>query len=146
MQERFGWRLGRLRLAAPGRARHPLRMVRAREAVRGRVALVGNAMRTLHPVAGQGFNLGLRDARALARLLEEAAWDGADPGAPERLAAYARRRARDQRRVLAFTELLVRGFTSPLAPVAWARGLALGLLELAPPARRALARAAMGLA
>lgn len=146
VQERFGWRLGRLRLAEPGRARHPLRMVRAREAVRGRVALVGNAMRTLHPVAGQGFNLGLRDARSLARLLEEAAWDGADPGAPERLAAYARRRARDQRRVLTFTELLVRGFASPLAPVAWARGLALVLLELAPPARRALARAAMGLA
>ncbi len=144
VQARFGWRLGRLRLAAPERAAHPLRMVRAREAVRGRVALVGNAMRTLHPVAGQGFNLGLRDARALARLLEAAAWDGADPGRKGLLARYAARRARDQWRVLLFTELLVRGFTLPLAPVAWARGAALGLLELLPPARRALARAAMG--
>jgi 2-octaprenyl-6-methoxyphenol hydroxylase len=87
LQGRFGWRLGRLALPSPRRA-YPLKLVLPREPVRPRLVLIGNAAHTLHPVAGQGFNLGLRDVAALAEVLAEGAAIGRDPGSPEGLAAY----------------------------------------------------------
>ena len=79
LQARFGFRLGRLGQAAPRRA-YPLKLLLTRETVHPRLVLIGNAAHTLHPVAGQGFNLGLRDVAALAEVLAEAAAGGADPG------------------------------------------------------------------
>jgi len=83
-------------------------MVQARAQVRPRLAIIGNAAHTLHPVAGQGFNLGLRDVAALAEVLAAAAGTGADPGAGAVLERYARWRRRDRLQVSAFTDALVK--------------------------------------
>lgn len=142
VQERFGYRLGRLqRLGA--RHAYPLQLLRARESIRPRLALIGNAMHTLHPVAGQGFNLGLRDVAALAEVLVEAS--GVDDCGDLRvLRRYAEWRARDQRRVVAFTDNLVRLFTQPLAPLALLRDAGMLAMDLLPPAKRWFGRLAMG--
>ncbi|HHM04621.1 MAG TPA: 2-octaprenyl-6-methoxyphenyl hydroxylase [Gammaproteobacteria bacterium] len=145
LQERFGGRLGRF-VKAGQRYAYPLAMVRAREHVRSRFALIGNAAHTLHPVAGQGFNLGLRDVAVLAQVVFDAARAGQDIGALETLHAYARWRQKDHLKIIGFTDGLARIFANPLAPVRWARGAGLLALELLPPAKRALARHTMGLA
>ncbi|MFN2310012.1 MAG: 2-octaprenyl-6-methoxyphenyl hydroxylase [Gammaproteobacteria bacterium] len=143
LQERFGWRLGRL-LRVGQRTAYPLHLVRARAAVGPRLALIGNAAHTLHPIAGQGFNLGLRDVAALAEVLIEARRAGRDIGAPAVLARYAAWRQADTRRVIAFTDGLTRLFASPLPPVVWARDLGMLALNLCPPAKRLFARLSMG--
>ncbi|MBZ0072156.1 MAG: 2-octaprenyl-6-methoxyphenyl hydroxylase [Gammaproteobacteria bacterium] len=143
LQERFGRRLGRLTRVGR-RSTYPLRLVRARESVRPRLALIGNAAHTLHPIAGQGFNLGLRDVAALAEVLLQAHREGRDPGAAAVLGRYADWREGDHRRIIVFTDGLARLFTNPLPPVAWARDLGLLALDLCPPAKRAFARLTMG--
>ncbi len=143
LQERFGGRLGRL--ARVGRRSvYPLRLVRARESVRPRLALIGNAAHTLHPIAGQGFNLGLRDVAVLAEVLLEAQRAGRDPGDPAVLGRYADWRLGDHCRVIALTDGLTRLFASPLPPVAWARDLGMLALDLCPPVKRLFAHLAMG--
>ena len=144
VEQRFGGRLGRL-LRVGRREVHPLALVKARAHFRSRVALIGNAAHTLHPVAGQGFNLGLRDVAALAEVIVDAARAGEDLGADQTLARYARWRAGDQWRTVGFTDLLVRLFGNPLLPVRAARGLGLLAFQALPPAKRLLARHAMGL-
>ncbi|WJW75877.1 2-octaprenyl-6-methoxyphenyl hydroxylase [Thiohalobacter sp. IOR34] len=143
LQDRFGYRLGRF-LKVGRRDVYPLSLLRAREAVRSRLALIGNAAHTLHPIAGQGFNLGLRDVAALAEVIVDAVRAGEDPGALQVLDRYAGWRAADQRRVMAFTELLLRLFGNPLPPVAWARDLGLLAFDLLPPLKRQFGRLAMG--
>ena len=142
LQERFGFRAGRFGRIGRRQA-HPLFLVRAQQQVHERLALIGNAAHTLHPVAGQGFNLGLRDVAALAELLV-AAPD--DTGAPAVLERYAAWRRSDQRTVIAFTDLLARTFTNPLRPVQLARDLALLAVDLLPPLKHQLERRTMGLA
>lgn len=145
LQERFGHRLGRaLRVGA--RSAYPLALVRARRQVQERVALIGNAAHTLHPVAGQGFNLGIRDVAVLAELLIGARDRGVDVGEPSVLREYAAWRQRDHRTVIGFTDALVRLFSNPLPPVVWARGLGLLGVDLLPPVKRRLVRQSMGLA
>ncbi len=107
---------------------------------------MGNAAQTLHPVAAQGFNLGLRDVAALAETLFEARRRGEDPGSEPVLARYADWRAADIRRTGRMTHGLVRLFDRDLAPLTHARGLGLLALDLMPGAKRAFARRAMGLA
>jgi len=145
LQERFGQRLGRLRKVGTRQA-YPLTLVRARESVRARLALIGNAAHSLHPVAGQGFNLGLRDVAALADVLIEALRSGADLGDLVILQRYAAARRRDQRGVIAFTDGLARIFANPLAPVALVRNLGLIAVDLLPPLKHFLTRRTMGLA
>ncbi len=145
LQERFGYRLGGLsRLGR--RVAYPLRQVMAREPVGERLVLIGNAAHTLHPVAGQGFNLGLRDLAALAEVLVEAARTGADPGGRALLAEYEALRGRDQADAARVTDTLARLFVNPWGPLRLARDLGLVGLDLVPGARRALARRFMGLA
>ena len=105
-----------------------------------RLALVGNAAQSLHPVAGQGFNLGLRDAALLAEILAVAP----DPGAAAVLEDYERRRAADRRGMIGFTDGLVRLFASDRPGVAAARSLGLQLFDLLPAAKRAMARVSWG--
>lgn len=144
LQDRFGYRLGRF--TRPGRrSAYPLKLMLARESVRRRLVLIGNAAHTLHPVAGQGFNLGLRDVAALAEVSARAARAGDDPGDDRTLAAYRRLRGWDQTTIVAATDALARLFVNPWLPVRWARGLGLLGLDLAPGLRHPLARRFMGL-
>ena len=144
LQDRFGYRLGGLtRLGR--RVSYPLRQVMAREPVGDRLVLIGNAAHTLHPVAGQGFNLGLRDVAALAEVLADAARAGSDPGGTAVLDAYRRQRGRDQADAALVTDGLARLFVNPWGPLRFARDLGLVGLDLVPGARRLLARRFMGI-
>ncbi len=144
VQERFGYRLGHLRQVGC-RAAYPLRQVYAREQVRPRVALIGNAAHTVHPVAGQGFNLGIRDVAALAEVLADAGARGEDLGALHVLERYTAWRRRDHRRVLLATDALARVFINPLRLVGVLRNLGMLGIDLMPVAKHLLARQAMGL-
>ena len=118
------------------RAAFPLSLRYYRKTTGDRTVSVGNAAQTLHPVAGQGFNLGLRDAWALAQAL--AGRD--DCGSPAALAAYAASRRLDRIGTIRFTDLLARVFTFDSALMRAGRGAALTCFDLLPPARRFLAR------
>lgn len=144
LQARFGWRLGRL-VRVGRRAAYPLRLRRAVRDSAARLVLVGNASHTLHPVAGQGFNLALRDVAVLADLLADAG-SGSDPGDNDLLDAYSRWRRQDLDAVQLYTDGLVRLFTNPWPPLAHLRGAALAALDMCDPARHALARRSMGIA
>jgi 2-octaprenyl-6-methoxyphenol hydroxylase len=143
LQARFGYRLGRLERVGRRQA-WPLRLVQARETVRERLALVGNAVHTLHPIAGQGFNLGARDIAALAEVLVDAVNGGEDPGSLQVLQRYADWRQHDHRNVTVFTDGLVRLFSLPLPALDMARGAGMLALDLLPPAKRLLTRMTMG--
>jgi 2-octaprenyl-6-methoxyphenol hydroxylase len=140
LQAAFGWRVGRF-VRAGRRAAYPLRLARADRPVGHRTVLIGNAAQTLHPVAGQGFNLGLRDAAVLAETLAGAS---ADPGSEQALARFAAQRASDRRGVVGFTDGLVKLFGDRRPPVALARDAGLLLFDLMPPAKSALARLSTG--
>jgi 2-octaprenyl-6-methoxyphenol hydroxylase len=144
LQTRFGQRLGKFQRVGSRHA-YPLNLVRATEHIQSRVALIGNAAHTLHPVAGQGYNLGIRDVAVLAELLASAARHGEDPGAMPLLQQYADWRRRDHRNVIAFTDGLVRIFTNPLRGVQMVRDAGLLTLDLLPPMKNWLARQTMGL-
>jgi 2-octaprenyl-6-methoxyphenol hydroxylase len=139
VQRHFGWRVGRFTRAGR-RASYPLKLTRADASVAPRTVLIGNAAQSLHPVAGQGFNLALRDVAALAELVAE---EG-DPGAPELLERFAQGRELDRRGVTRFTDGLIRLFGDRRAPVRLARDAGLLLFDLLPPAKRALARVSLG--
>ncbi|HTV79708.1 MAG TPA: 2-octaprenyl-6-methoxyphenyl hydroxylase [Steroidobacteraceae bacterium] len=139
LQEHFGWRAGRF-VRAGRRAGYPLRLTRADEAVAPRTVLIGNAAQALHPVAGQGFNLALRDVAALAELVVGAA----DPGDAQLLAHFAKGRAADRGGVTRFTDGLIRVFGDTRPPVRLLRDAGLLLFDLLPPAKRALARVSLG--
>lgn len=143
LQERFGYRLGRF-LRVGRRSLFALQLITALEHTRHRIALIGNAAHTLHPVAGQGFNLGLRDVAALAELVMDAARAGADPGSAGVLARYAQWRRADQRRVVAFTDALVRIFSNDFPPLVLARDVGMTALDLLPGLKRRLIARAMG--
>jgi 2-octaprenyl-6-methoxyphenol hydroxylase len=132
----FGDRMGRF-TQIHGRASFPLGLNTVETLVKGRVVAIGNAAQTLHPVAGQGLNLGLRDAHALADALSA---EGATPLA---LATFAQRRELDRRMTIGATDTLARLFTIDFAPLAIMRGLALTALEFLPPVKTALARQMM---
>lgn len=140
----FGDRLGAFTRIGR-RHSYALSLTLAQECVRPRVALIGNAARTLHPVAGQGFNLGLRDVAVLAQLISAAAHQGQDLGHTALLEEYRRWRTRDQRRIALFTDGLVRLFSNPLAPIGWMRSTGMILLDICPPIKQRFARHAMGL-
>lgn len=134
LQQQFGERV-RFTRAGP-RARFPLALRLRKNVVRGREIWIGNTAQTLHPVSGQGFNLGLRDACELARHL----CAQADPGDPAALARHAVRRRLDRLGGAAFTDGIVRLFSNDLAPLRLARGLGLLALDLFPPARHFVTR------
>ncbi len=132
----FGSRVGRF-TAVTGRAAYPLQQRRAQPAAEHRV-LIGNAAQTLHPVAGQGFNLGLRDAWELAELILRG--HPAPLGSREWLDSYHARRAADRRGGTRFTHALVQLFSNDLLPARLARGTGLALLGCMPPLKNFLVR------
>lgn len=136
LQAAFGDRAGRF-TAVQARASFPLRLRTINTPIAPRTVVIGNAAQVLHPIAGQGLNLGLRDARELANLLA-----GASPesiGGPGLLEAYRSARQRDAGRGVAFTDLLVSSFADASRVMTWGRGLALTAFDLLPSARRILA-------
>lgn len=146
LQSAFGFRLGRL-LRIGVRHSYDLALSRSERHVGDRLAIVGNAAQGLHPIAGQGFNLGLRDAASLAEVLADALAEGAtDVGDPTRLAAYARWREEDRRRIVAFTDGLVRLFGSPLGLLRGLRSIGLLAFDSLPAAKGAMARLSVGAA
>jgi 2-octaprenyl-6-methoxyphenol hydroxylase len=139
LQQHFGWRAGKF-VRVGRRASYPLKLTRADEVVGQRTVLIGNAAQSLHPVAGQGFNLALRDVAALAELLT----GPDDPGAPQLLARFAQGRAADRGGVMRFTDGLIRMFGDSRPPVRLLRDVGLLLFDLLPPAKSALARVSLG--
>ncbi len=145
LQQSFGYRLGQFTLAASRRA-FPVSLIRAERMRSGRAIIIGNAAHQLHPVAGQGFNLGLRDVTQLTdRLLKQHA-QGGDIGSAAFLNSYVAVREQDHRQTIAFTDTLVRLFSNDWLPVAAARNVGLAVLDHFPAAKTLLSRHAMGLA
>lgn len=143
-EKAFGPRLGHFR-ACGRRLRFPLILQKARYPAAARAVLVGNAAHTLHPVAGQGFNLGLRDVAALADSIAEAWRRHEDFGSRSCLDRYLAGRARDTASTIGFTDGLVRIFSNKIGPLVAARNLALTLVDCLPVVKRALAVRTMGL-
>jgi len=144
LQQQFGWRLGRLQQTGK-RNSHPLSQLYVPNTIKHRAVVIGNAAHTLHPVAGQGFNLGIRDVAALAEVVLQGIRSGEDPGSTAVLQRYQDWRRKDQQQVVRFTDTLVRSFSNDLLPVKLTRNLGLLALEGLPAARHAIARAAMGI-
>jgi 2-octaprenyl-6-methoxyphenol hydroxylase len=143
VQRRFGFRLGRF-LKVGRRVPYPLSLTQSERTSAGRCAIIGNAAQGLHPVAGMGFNLGLRDVASLAELVAENARSDADPGRLTLLREYDAWRRADRGGVIAFTDGLVRLFSNPLGPVRRLRNLGLLAFDLLPPAKSALSRLSTG--
>ncbi len=144
LQARLGYRAGRVLACGPRRA-YPLLLQYVRDQVRERLAFIGNAAHAMHPVGGQGFNLGLRDVAVLAEVLATAVQRGDDIGSLNALRDYAAWRRPDYLRTMFFTDSLARGFSTKFTPLVVARDLGLLAMDLLPPARKLFARQAMGL-
>jgi 2-octaprenyl-6-methoxyphenol hydroxylase len=141
LQDAFGMRLGRF-LEAGRRNAHPLTRVLSDQLTAPRVIFAGNAAQTLHPIAAQGFNLGLRDVATVAELAAEAP----DPGAPGVLAEYERRRSSERGTVSDFTDGLVRIFSNDIPGLATTRHWGLLALDLLPPLKKMVLRQNLGFA
>ncbi len=138
LRAQFGTRLDFVHTGP--RAAYPLALRVRRQLVQPRQVWIGNAAQTLHPVSGQGFNLGLRDAWELAEALLDGVAQTDDVGHPASLAAYVRGRQLDRRGSMAFTDGIVRLFSNDLPPLRVARGLGLLALDLVPPLRHFVAK------
>jgi 2-octaprenyl-6-methoxyphenol hydroxylase len=136
LRTQFGSRLDFV--ASGPRSSYPLALRVRAQLTQERQVWIGNTAQTLHPVSGQGFNLGLRDAWELAETLLASAHN--DPGDPAALAAYARGRRLDRQGSAAFTDGIVRLFSNDLPPLRAARGLGLLALDLCPPLRHFVAK------
>ncbi|OAN49574.1 UbiH/UbiF/VisC/COQ6 family ubiquinone biosynthesis hydroxylase [Magnetospirillum moscoviense] len=143
LRDRFGDFLGPLSLAGP-RFHYPLTLQVANRMIGRRLALVGDAAHGMHPVAGQGMNMGVRDAAALAELVVDARRLGLDVGSSAVLERYQRWRRFDNMLMLVMTDALVRLFSNDVAPLKLARDLGLGLVETMPDLKGVLMRHAMG--
>lgn len=144
LQACFGYSLGQLSLTAPRRA-FPLTLIRAENMVVGRAVIIGNAVHQLHPVAGQGFNLGLRDVVQLAEMIIEQQQKNVDIGDSAFLQQYAETRQKDHNQTIGFTDNLVKIFSSDWLPLAATRSISLAVMDHIPFAKSLLAKHAMGL-
>ena len=145
VRRRLGDHLGAIRLVGR-RWSYPLSALMAQRFTAPRLALVGDAAHGVHPIAGQGLNLGLRDAAELTTLLIDAWEDGADLGNPSLLARYQAARRPDAMAMLAATDALDRLFSTDLPPIRLARDLGIAAVHRIPPLKRFFMRQAMGAA
>ncbi len=143
IDERVGGFLGPLSLIGP-RFSHPLGLQFAARYSARRLVLAGDAAHGIHPIAGQGLNLGLRDVAALTEILEEAKSLGLDLAHPEGMTRYERWRRADNLLMAGVTDILNRLFSNDLAPVRLARDMGLALVNRMPPLKKLLMRHAMG--
>ncbi len=140
LHQAFGDRVGKF-LSVEKRMSFPLKLSTLKPSVAPHLAVIGNAAQTMHPVAGQGFNVGMRDAWTLADLIINASIirvPQAELGSADMLMRYSQLRSRDTRRGILFTDLLVNVFNNDLIGLQAMRGAGLGLLELIKPAKSLL--------
>ncbi len=145
LSERFGDRLGKL-IKVGKRSSYPLALNKAEKTLAKRAVLIGNAAHSLHPVAGQGFNLGVRDIAVLAEIINDALNKNLDIADEASLKSFQQWRQSDQQRVIGFTETLVSVFSNPLTSVKLLRNIGLVGVDLLPPIKKILARQTMGIA
>ena len=144
LQDRFGYRLGRFRKVGE-RFSYPLALRQSREQVRPGLVVLGNAAHSLHPVAGQGFNLSLRDVQTLIRILGQAGHTGQHLGDLELLLSYVEDRQQDQQRTIGFSDKVVSLFSNDSTVLAGLRNTGLLSMELVFPVRDWFTRQAMGI-
>lgn len=144
IMRRFGLSLGTIRVLGQ-RWTYPLKLMHAARYVDDRLALIGDAAHVIHPIAGQGLNLGLRDVAALAEAIVDAARLGLDIGQADVLARYERWRRFDTMMLLAVTDSLNRLFSNDVALIRLARDMGLAAVDRLPPLKRLFMRHAMGL-
>jgi len=145
LQRRFGNSLGRLSLWGGRRWSYPLTLLHAERYIDTRLALIGDAAHGIHPIAGQGLNLGLRDVASLAECIVDARRLGLDIGSATVLERYQRWRRLDNMALIAATDSLNRLFSNDLPPVRLLRDLGLAAVNRMPPLKRFFMRHAMGL-
>lgn len=141
--DRFGDRLGEVRLEGP-RWHYPLTLITSDPLALDRVALVGDTARGIHPIAGQGWNLALRDVAALAEIVNDAVRLGLDPGSDSCLERYRQWRRFDSLTLVAVTDGINRLFSNDLAPLHMLRDLGLAAVEQIPSAKKLFMSHAMG--
>lgn len=144
LQQTYGDRAGKFEKTGR-RFSFPLSQVLAEKQAVGRVILMGNAAHTIHPVAGQGFNLCMRDAYVLVRYLTEQVTQSNDIGEPSMLLAYEQARLTDQQRVIKFCDTVVRGFSNQNPVLKLLRNTGLIAFEMIPGIKPLVANYAMGL-
>jgi len=144
LQQRFGWRLGRFTKVGARHA-YPLKLMRIQQHIAHRRVIIGNAAHTVHPIAGQGLNLGLRDVASLAEVIITAAQKKTDIGSQTVLNHYVSWQAPDQQRVTSVTDALVRIFSNTALPVAFARNLGLMATNHCLPLKKQLMKQMTGL-
>jgi 2-octaprenyl-6-methoxyphenol hydroxylase len=145
LKNRFGYRLGRM-LEVGERHSYPLSLVYSREQVRQGIVVMGNAAHALHPVAGQGFNLALRDIASLAAALAEGLEEGRSPGDLAPLLVYQRRQQADQERTIQFSDRLPGLFMHSDPVLGVAREIGLSGLDVLAPLKKQFVRYAAGVA
>ncbi|CAH0524641.1 2-octaprenyl-6-methoxyphenyl hydroxylase [Vibrio hippocampi] len=140
LQAAFGWRLGRIEKSGE-RSIYPLTLRYREQIISHRFAAVGNAAQTLHPIAGQGFNLGIRDVASLVDTIVE---NLQDVGGYTPLIQYQQRRAQDRQQTIAMTSGLVHLFSNPFFPLLVSRNIGLGIMDNLPQLKRPLFQRALG--
>jgi len=143
LEKSFGSWLGNITQVGK-RATYPLKLVQASEQVYHRMALIGNASHTIHPIAGQGFNLGLRDVSDMTAVIKKALAQQQDIGAFAHLMQYGNARQQDQQQVISLTDSLVTLFSNQLPPLVAGRNIGLKILNYLPTLKNALVKKTMG--
>jgi len=143
LQQQFGWRLGRFQRCGQ-RFVYPLTLSRAAQHVQARTVLIGNAAQTLHPIAGQGFNLGIRDVMTLANILSYAYLQQQEIGDDALLQQYENKRKADQKQMIQLTDGLLTIFANNLLPLQIGRNLGLMALAQSSMLRQYFAKPTLG--
>ena len=144
LRRRFGGFLGRIDVG-PTRWSYPLSVVHSKRYIAPRLALAGDSAHAIHPIAGQGFNIGLRDVAALAEVIMDTLRLGLDPGTMTALERYERWRKPDNMMMIGVTDILNRLFSNDITPVRIARDIGLAAVDQMPPLKKVFMRHAMGL-
>jgi 2-octaprenyl-6-methoxyphenol hydroxylase len=143
LEQNFGTWLGKISHVGK-RDVYPLVLTQAKQQTHHRMALIGNASHTIHPIAGQGFNLGLRDVKQIAMLIEQALETKRDIGTTAILTQYSKLRAKDLQQVINLTDSLVTLFSNQLPPLVVGRNIGLKILNFVKPFKNALVKKTMG--